>query len=240
MSMTIPTWMGISLSLLSNFDAFQDYDYLAKNPHLWEETGRQSWTAPLELLHGLPSTKGLERAQIMGQISSYMWDNHRVRNGDDLKARLYDLLDNPSETCLSFENIRSKIRGCSFNVREQMLTNLKGKPEYNNYLIVNEYDLLIPLTGIRAYDFANASALCRLGMYQNMISEDEGNNWLQAIWNSTCKAYTNVEQFALSSAVGLLFENQGNRYEDILRRYYNALHHPQGYWSNLEWTPSLI
>jgi hypothetical protein len=230
---------NLSLSMTAAFGAAKDLEVLSGAKDFWQKVKRNEMALTSELIQGIPFAQGLTQASMKEKVRAHMCEDYHILNNDDLHATLNSLLLG-SKTVSLFNERNRIIAAMPLSERARMLQEMRGAPDFTSYEIVIQYDLTLPPAGILGFDLASYVSLCRLGAYMGFISDEEVLKRLDQSSSMARQHFSSFEQFALSSAVGMLFSNNGANYAGVFNNYYLSLHHPCSYWSNLKWGMSEV
>ncbi|MFF2089260.1 DUF1266 domain-containing protein [Paenibacillus sp. NPDC058174] len=217
------------------YGSSKDLEGLCSVKDLWKKVGNKDYQLTPELLHGMPVYNRLEQAGVKEEVEIYLRSSFQVHNAVNLREKLEALLIG-SECVLQFLEIRKAITAMPYRERVRKLQAMKDdEQEAALYEIVMQYDLALPEAGILGFDIATYVSLCRLGAFMGYIDETEVFKRLETSTSMARQHFSSFEQYALSSAVGVLFSNDNVNKEEVLNNYYSSLHHPYSYWRHLEW-----
>ncbi|WP_188889440.1 DUF1266 domain-containing protein [Paenibacillus radicis (ex Gao et al. 2016)] len=217
------------------YGSSKDIEGLCSVKDLWKRVGSTEFQLTPQLLYGMPVYNRLEQAGVKEEVEIYLRSSFQVHNAANLHEKLESLLIG-SEYVLRFIEMRKTISAMPYRERVRKLQAMKDdEQEAALYEIVMQYDLALPEAGILAFDIATYVSLCRLGAFMGFIEETDVYKRLEQSTSLARQHFSSFEQYALSSAVGVLFSNGNVNKEEVLNNYYSSLHHPYSYWRHLEW-----
>jgi hypothetical protein len=104
--------------------------------------------------------------------------------------------------------------------------------------IVNSYDKVLPLAGIRAFDISNCICLYRFGLYLGYIDRQSAICAIEKLANEAFKSYLNYEEYGIASIVGVLFyigKYDLESYGIYTSRLREIINKTSEYWREIEW-----
>lgn len=226
---------NLSLSMTSVFGAKYDLEIISMKQDFWENIKNNEVELDPEIIFGVPESQGLEKALRKEETSQFL-GRFGVSSHKTFKVKIEELLQG-SELNALFDSIRGSLLVMPLQERAKLLKSIQHEQEkYIRYSVVAQYDKTLLACGIRGFDIANGTSLCRLSAYLGYIEEEEMFNWLEQIASLANTYFGSFKEYALSSTVGGLFwVGSGNVDDAFLKNYYNCLQHPFSYWKHLTW-----
>lgn len=225
---------NLSLSMTSAFGAKYDLEIMSTKEDFWENIKNNEVGLDSEIIFGVPESQGLERAIRKEEISQFL-GRFGVSSHKTFKVKIEELLQG-SELNVLFDSIRGSLLVMPLQERAKLLKSIQHEQEkYIRYSVVAQYDKTLLSCGIRGFDIANGTSLCRLCTYLGYIDEEEMLIWLEQMASLAKTHFRSFKDYALSSTVGGVFWAGSGSDDAFLKNYYNCLQHPYSYWKHLTW-----
>ncbi len=230
------------LSVTSRYDPFEDYLVMEKRG-FWNSVKKDKIEITQELLQGFQKSESkIVMMRLESGMSGYLLYFCNVSNEEELKCRVEDFLGG-SRVNKIFNEKRSELISLPQKRRKEYITSFG----YDNkilrqYLFINQYDKMLPPSGILAFDISNCVRMCRFGLHLGYINEKELMEYLHKAAVLARKHYTGFEEYGLSATAGLLFYSlvTNTQYTyDYIGSLKKLMMQPYSYFKNLDWNMDL-